>query len=129
MSPRISLMVSDALQTSDSESADSAAYVMPSLVGLSYAAAASRVAAAGLKLVAAEEIIAPPGPVAPVVPPVTSAASGASAAGTPVPPPQAPVPTAPPTSGTVIAQTPQPGFRVQQGDAVHITVSHATPAE
>jgi beta-lactam-binding protein with PASTA domain len=108
-SPRVSLLVSDG------QAADAAAYVMPSLVGLSYAAAAARTSAAGLKLVAAEEIIAVPGPVAPV---------GGTAAG-PVPAP-VPIVVAPPTSGTVVAQSPPAGWRVQQGDVAHITVSRTS---
>ena len=116
-SPRISLMVSDP------EDSSTAAYVMPSLVGLSYAAAEAHVSAAGLHLVAAEEIIATPGPVA--VPAPDSAAANASAVQ-----PSAPVVTAaPPTSGTVVAQSPPAGRRVQQGETVHITVSNQPAAE
>ena len=110
-SPRVSLLVSDP------ESAQKPAYVMPSLVGLSYAAAAARTSAAGLKLVAAEEIIATPGVV------------GAIAGSAPMlgEAPAAPAP--PPTSGTVVAQSPAAGWRVEQGDLVRITVSQQSGEE
>jgi beta-lactam-binding protein with PASTA domain len=130
-SPRISLLVSDG------EAAETAAYVMPSLVGLSYAAAAARTSAAGLKMVAAEEIIASPGPVATSAGPAGATAAGvpAAAAGAPAvaAPSAQPAPAAaappPPTSGTVVAQSPPAGARVQQGDVVHVTVSQETPAQ
>lgn len=99
--PRVSLLVSDDADTQPP------AYVMPSLVGLSYAGAAARTGAAGLHLIAAAEVPAAP------------SAADATAAAAPV----APVAVAPPTSGVVVAQSPQPGRRVQQGDAVHITVA------
>jgi beta-lactam-binding protein with PASTA domain len=117
-SPRISLLVSDG------EPAGTAAYVMPSLVGLSYAAAAARTSAAGLKMVAAEEIIAPPGPLTPVAPAVTGAVAAPGSAPVPAAPAPATAPAAAPTSGTVVAQSPPAGGRVQQGDVVHITVSN-----
>jgi eukaryotic-like serine/threonine-protein kinase len=98
--PRVSLLVSDAAGT------EPPAYVMPALVGLSYAGASARGGAAGLHVVGlAETPVAPPAgqaatetPVAPIVPPV-------------------------PSNGVVVAQTPQAGRRVQQGDAVHVTVA------
>lgn len=99
--PRVSLLVSDAADTQPQ------AYVMPSLVGLSYAAAAARTGAAGLHLMAAAEAPATPS---------TPEASGATAAPVSVAP-------APPTSGVVVAQSPPPGRRVQQGDVVHVTVA------
>jgi beta-lactam-binding protein with PASTA domain len=100
--PRVSLLVSDA-------DAQQPAYVMPSLVGLSYAAASSRAGAAGLHLIAASEVpAAAPVPAEPgTTPPAT--------------PPTVVAP--PPTNGVVVAQTPQPGRRVQQGDVVHVTVA------
>lgn len=124
-SPRISLLVSDG------QSAETAAYVMPSLVGLSYAAAAERTSAAGLKMTASEEFVAPPGPVTatsgPAAPaPGTPSAPGNASALTPVP---APAPAAAPTSGTVVGQSPPAGWKVQQGDMVHITVSNEAPAQ
>jgi len=123
-SPRISLVVSDP------EPGATAAYVMPSLVGLSYDVAAGRAQAAGLHLVASD--------------PASSPASGTpTAAGAPAPPgvPSAPAaqvlppqaPAAPPSasaspSGTVLTQTPLAGSQVQQGDTVRITLSHLVPA-
>lgn len=106
-SPRVSLLVSDG------EAAQTAAYVMPSLVGLSYSAAAARTSAAGLKLVGAEEVVAAPGPVGP--------ADGGTVSGMAV--------AGPVTSGTVVAQSPAAGSRVQQGDVVRVTVSHEVAAE
>src|SRR5438105_7773786 len=115
-SPRVSLLVSDP------EDAPQPAYVMPSLVGLSYAAATARAATAGLHMVAEAEPPAQPAPAAPAVmsgapgQPIAPAQSTAPVTPQPEPPP--------PTSGTVLAQTPAPGARVQKGDAVHVTLGH-----
>ena len=123
-SPRISLLVSDG------EAADATAYVMPSLVGLSYAAAAARTSASGLKLVAAAEIIAPPGPVSATAAGTTApAAPGGSATPGSLPAIPTAVPMPAPTSGTVVAQNPPAGGRVRQGDVVHITISQDTAAQ
>jgi beta-lactam-binding protein with PASTA domain len=105
--PRVSLLVSDA------DDSQPAAYVMPSLVGLSYAAASARAATAGLHLIAAAE-----------TPPPTAAPNSASPL--PAPPAENDLPI--PTSGTVVAQSPQPGRRVQQGDAIHVTLAHPVAA-
>ncbi|HEY4381115.1 MAG TPA: PASTA domain-containing protein [Acidobacteriaceae bacterium] len=105
--PRVSLLVSD-----PEDESQPPAYVMPSLVGLSYAAAVERATAAGLHLIAAAE--APQPPVTPPAAPASPAAPPTEAL--PLPPP--------PTSGTVLAQFPQTGRRVVQGDVVHITVGH-----
>jgi beta-lactam-binding protein with PASTA domain len=114
--PRVSLLVSDPPGPDQLS-----AYVMPSLLGLTYSAAASRAAAAGLHLVTAPD-------------PTQAAASAAA----PQPPPPAtqaavPAPTQPesPSSnprptGVITAQLPQPGRRVQKGDAVHITLGSAS---
>jgi beta-lactam-binding protein with PASTA domain len=126
-SPRISLLVSDP------DSAETPAYVMPSVVGLSYAAAAARVSSAGLHLIAAEEVSTPPGnPAATPVPAAAGVPVGvqeAALTATPAAPAAPASPAAPPTSGTVVAQMPPPGRRVQQGDAVHITVTHASSSQ
>jgi beta-lactam-binding protein with PASTA domain len=117
-SPRISLVVSDP------EPGDAAAYVMPSLVGLSYAAAAARVQAAGLHLLDSDPASSPIA--------ATPSVSGATAApGVPPAPPHAPA-AAPPSnpaavSGTVLTQTPAAGSQVQQGHTVRITLSHLVP--
>ena len=133
-SPRVSLLVSDPA------SVEPTAYVMPSLVGLTFAAAAERAAAAGLHLELAQS--APPAAVTPA----------ASAAPNAVPNTTAPAPKAPPAvpsaapsaapaapaltplpviraSGIVTAQTPQAGRRVLQGDAVHIALAEPSAAQ
>ncbi|HEX9201822.1 MAG TPA: PASTA domain-containing protein [Acidobacteriaceae bacterium] len=111
-SPRVSLLVSDP----DSGVSPSTAYVTPSLVGLSYSAASARAASAGLQLVAIPEN---PPPTPPPAPAGTGApASPALAQNVP---PAAPEPIRP--TGIVIAQTPQPGRRIVQGDAIHVTVA------
>ena len=92
--PRLSLLVSD-----PEDSAPAPAYVMPSLVGLTYSAAAARAATAGLHLVAVAD-----------TPPATDS----------------PAPARP--TGIVTAQTPQAGRRVVKGDAIHVTLGHPTPA-
>jgi beta-lactam-binding protein with PASTA domain len=100
--PRVGLLVSDptAVETST--------YVMPSLVGLSYGVASARASMVGLHLVAAAAPASPP--------PAPSASSLTS--------PLSENDPLAPTTGTVVAQTPLPGHRVQQGDAVHVTLSH-----
>jgi beta-lactam-binding protein with PASTA domain len=105
--PRVSLLVSDP------GDAQPAVYVMPSLVGLSYSGATARASAAGLHLVVDS---ANPAPVTPPGP----AASGSS---TPAAPP-APAPAPPSGAGVVVAQYPQSGRRVLEGEAVHITLGN-----
>jgi beta-lactam-binding protein with PASTA domain len=101
--PRVNLLLSS---TSDSASA----FVLPSFVGLSYAAANRLATNLGLRITvpgeSAQPISAPPG-AAPLVQP---------------PPP------APPT-GIVASQSPESGFRASRGDTVKLTLSHpAAPA-
>jgi beta-lactam-binding protein with PASTA domain len=113
--PRVSLLVSDAIP-GDTQAP---AYVMPSLVGLSYSAANARAASAGLHLVAVTENALP------TAVPATAmvAAPSASAAQNGVP-----APATGHSSGIVTAQSPQAGRRVVQGDVVHVTLGHsATP--
>jgi len=112
--PRVSLLVSDA------DNAQPNAYAMPSLVGLGYSAANARAASAGLHLVAVTESALP------------AAAPAATASANPAP--NTPAPTAPASastgavrSGIVIAQSPQAGRRVVQGDVVHVTLGHSAP--
>jgi beta-lactam-binding protein with PASTA domain len=109
--PRVSLLVSDPA------GAQPSAYVMPSLLGLSYAGANARASAAGLHLV---QDSANPAPAAPSVP----AVAGTAAPALPSAPVSAPAPVPAPISGAgiVMAQYPQPGRRVVQGEAVHITL-------
>lgn len=108
--PRVSLLVSDPAD------AQPPAYVMPPLLGLSYSAAAARAATAGLHLV---EDSANPEPAAPASPAASNAAAPA------VPPTPAPAPAS--GVGIVVAQYPQPGRRVLQGEAVHITLGNPAP--
>lgn len=119
-SPRVSLLVSDPAGV------EQQAYVMPQLVGLTYAAASARAAAAGLHLEVAQ-------PAAPAAAPAPVAGNPQPAASTPPAPAPAqpmqalPSVVSPPVvivhpSSVIAAQTPQAGRRVQQGDAIHITV-------
>lgn len=112
--PRVSLLVSDP------DDSQASAYVMPTLVGLSYGAAAERAGAAGLKLFVSSDTPAPPSAVA------ATGLPGAPQAPPPAPTEQSALPSSP---GVVIAQTPAPGRRVLRGDAVQIIVGHpALPA-
>jgi hypothetical protein len=106
--PRVSLLVSDSsLPTA------SPAYVMPSLVGLSYATAAARASALGMRLaVVTPEPNGEPATDGPV------GASSPTSAGF-----QAPVVSAMP-AGVVIAQSPPPGRKVDRGDVVHVSLAH-----
>jgi beta-lactam-binding protein with PASTA domain len=118
--PRVSLLVSDTDQS------EPPAYVMPTLVGLSYAAATARAATAGLHLIATAET--PPAATSPNPTPTSPAAAPPSSptpSPAPNPPPSEPPPA--PTTGTVVAQVPQAGRRVQQGEAVRVTLAHSVP--
>ena len=121
--PRVSLLVSDPIP----DKAPPLAYAMPPLVGLSYSAASARAASAGLHMFAATETPAP------------AAATTTTVSANPEPNPPASsitAPTAPAgastvaahSSGLVIAQTPQAGSRVAQGDTVHVTLGRSAPA-
>lgn len=112
--PRVSLLLSDATVSPP-------AFVMPSLTGLSVAVAVARASAAGLHIASAEEQRG-------VVTTVPSATTG-SASGTPATPTAsgtAVVPSATPlaSSGTVVAQAPLAGHRVNKGDAVRLTFAY-----
>ncbi len=116
-SPRISLLVSDPAD------AQPQAWVMPQLIGLTYAVASDRAAAAGLHL----EVAPPAPPAGPATAAASNPAPAASSAQSPAMPPQ---PATPPAAtvhaGSIVtAQTPQAGRRVQQGDAIHILVGDA----
>ena len=112
--PRVSLLVSDA-----ETDAQAQAYAMPSLAGLTYAAASERAAAAGLRLVAMPASLPPAAP-QPAAPSAAAASQGSeqddliarNAAAALAHP-----------SGIVIGQYPQAGRRVVQGDAVHVTLA------
>lgn len=122
--PRVSLLVSDPAATQPQ------AWVMPQLVGLTYAAASNRAAAAGLRLEVAQP--APPSATSPVSPSTSNASGAPSPANAPPPsvavPQSMPSPAAAPPAvivhpGSIVtAQTPQAGRRVQQGDLVHVAV-------
>ncbi len=108
--PRVSLLLSDATVSPP-------AFVMPSLTGLSVAAAAARASAAGLHIASAEEQRS--------VVPVPSATAGPSQTTSTIPTtPSTPATTPLASSGTVVAQTPLAGHRVSKGDAVHLTFAY-----
>jgi len=101
--PRVALLVSD-----DETAADTQAFVMPSLVGLTLGTASFRLASAGLHIASAQS------PDQPDVP----QSADASTAPIAVPPP---IPTGP---ATIIGQSPQPGHRITASDAIRVTLSH-----
>jgi beta-lactam-binding protein with PASTA domain len=114
--PRVSLLLSEP------EVAESPqAFVMPSLAGLTLAGAAARAAAAGLRIVSAEDLNTH-------APHAATTQASTSAPGSPS---TTPAPIASPTPpaaqaisfGTVIAQSPAAGHRVVKGDPVHITLT------
>ena len=136
--PRVSLLVSDPIASSPPPSssgtpaspapsyadtpaiaptADAAvqptAYVMPSLLGLTWSAALARTSAAGLRLAASD---APQSNTLP--------ASSLSASQTNLLALNAPA-SAPHSAAVIVAQTPQPGRRVLSGDTVHVTFGPA----
>ncbi len=102
--PRVSLLVSDPDDT------ERPAYVMPSLAGLSYYAAAARAASAGLHLV-----VVPDNPQPAVSQAPTSPANSARTTSPGNPGPLL-------AGSIVVAQTPQPGRRVAKGDAIHVSL-------
>jgi beta-lactam-binding protein with PASTA domain len=149
--PRISLLVSesiaipkprvatfddapDANTRSDTEAIDpsasassavselnSDAYVMPDLVGLTLAAASSRVSAMGLKIASMEVV---PGRVKAVAPIGSLTQSGSSTNGQPASiRPIAPIVPITPID-TVVAQKPSAGARITANDKIHVTISH-----
>jgi beta-lactam-binding protein with PASTA domain len=122
--PRVSVLLSAAVDDSADSTNSGDGYVMPSLVGLSLSGAYARASAAGLRIVSSEDVtpsggsaIAPatsaastPSPTVAAVAPATTATTGASFA-----------PSAP---GTVVAQSPLAGHRVSRGDAVRLSLTH-----
>jgi beta-lactam-binding protein with PASTA domain len=128
--PRVSLLVSDPIAASSSATPSSAtpsstdaspipsaeavaqptAYVMPSLLGLTWSAASARANAAGLHLLAAAD-------------------SSANAPGSSLTASQSDLlalnSSTPRAANVVTAQTPQPGRRVLAGDSVHVTLGPA----
>lgn len=109
--PRVSILLSE---TAEGGEADT--FVMPSLVGLSVTGAFARTAAAGLRIVSAED----------VTPSVDAAATPApSATAAPaVPHPAVAMPVVTPTPGIVAAQSPLAGHKVAKGDQVRLSIVH-----
>jgi beta-lactam-binding protein with PASTA domain len=110
--PRVSLLVSDPIPETMLP-----AYAMPSLVGLSASAASARAASAGLRMVVTTES----------TPPVTAAAETSNTTSTSYASATSPSAGTARSSGIVIAQNPQAGSRVVQGDTVHVTLGHSAP--
>jgi beta-lactam-binding protein with PASTA domain len=114
--PRVSLLLSE-----PDEAESPQAVVMPSLAGLTLAGASARTAAAGLRIVSAEDLNLP----TPASAPSGSPAGSPTTPGSPSPTAPAVVPSAQAVStGTVIAQSPPAGHRVVKGDPVHITLTN-----
>jgi beta-lactam-binding protein with PASTA domain len=117
--PRVSLLVSDP------DTAQPPAYAMPSLVGLSYSAASARAASAGLHMVAVTQSSLPAA--APAAAASTNPAQTTPAPSVAAPTAAASASTGAVRSGIVVAQSPQAGRRVVQGDVVHVTLGHSAP--
>jgi beta-lactam-binding protein with PASTA domain len=118
-SPRVSLLLSE-----PEEAESPQAFLMPSFAGLTLAGASARAAAAGLRIVSAEDLNQSTTPTPDASPTTTPAAPPPAGSA-----PTGSAPTAParlPTTfsiGTVIAQSPPAGHRVVKGDPVHITLT------
>ncbi len=112
--PRVALLVSD-----DETAEGAAAYVMPSIVGMTLAAAQSRLAGVGLHIAsaAAPEVAAPDAAAttAPAAAPDTGAAAGAASV--------APAPVAFSVNAVIVSQSPQPGHKVTRADAIKVTLA------
>jgi beta-lactam-binding protein with PASTA domain len=139
--PRVSLLVSDPIASSPAATPSSAtpaspapssadastptpetapqltAYVMPSLLGLTWSAASARANAAGLHLLATTDSSANA--------PGSSLSTSQSLLSQSQPDLLALNSSAPRSANVVTAQTPQPGRRVLQGDTVHVTFGAA----
>jgi beta-lactam-binding protein with PASTA domain len=111
-SPRVSLLVSDPMP--DPDPITQQAYVMPSLLGLTYSAATERASTAGLHLIL--------NPEAPATAATSVPASTAGATATQTPASAAAIST-PSITAAISSQWPQRGHRVVRGDAVHITLA------
>lgn len=101
-SPRIDLLIATP-PVPNSAQAPMLAIVMPTLVGQTLSSAREILTHAGLKLTAVKRIY-------PAIRPIGSTSSNA--------PPQQPI-----LPGSVVAQTPPSGYRVQPGDSVTLTVA------
>ena len=109
--PRVALLVSD-----DEPAGASAAYVMPSLLGMTLYAASNRLATAGLHISSSSEPDNAPAPVPvdPNSPPDTAFDV-----------PQAPVISA---NATIVSQSPLPGHRVTRADAIRLVLAKPVTA-
>ncbi|MFC6644854.1 PASTA domain-containing protein [Granulicella cerasi] len=121
--PRISLLLSS------SGSGASAAFVLPSFVGLSYPAANRAAAALGLKTALIGQTTT--NIAATALPPGAHPGPNGTlldAAGEPIARPAAPPDVAQSTgpSGPVVSQSPESGHRANRGDVVRLTFSHLT---
>jgi beta-lactam-binding protein with PASTA domain len=113
--PRVALLVSD-----DESQATPAAYVMPSLVGLTYLAAQARLATVGLHVGGATEPDAAPAADASADPNAAPGAAGSDAG-------QVAVPVAPvafSVNAVVTGQSPLPGRKVTRADVIRVTLAH-----
>jgi len=113
--PRVSILLNDGSGEA------SAAYVMPSLVGLTISGAYARAGAAGLRIVSAEDVTpaAQTQPATPVLPVPAGTQNKVAPAATP-----APIVVAALTPGIVVAQSPLAGHRVARGDTVQLSLTH-----
>ena len=126
--PHVGLLVSD-----DESQSDNAAYVMPSLIGMTVFNANARLATAGLHIASATD----PTYVAPAPDPTLTPTPDPTTPGTPgAPPPDPAIPPTvtappPPVSGAAIIsyQSPAPGHKVTRTDriAVGATLHNAPP--
>lgn len=112
--PKVSILVAD-----DAETPASVAFVMPSIVGMTLAAASSHLASVGLHVAAQEP---DPVPVEAVPDPATANPAPAVAADLAIPPTIVTPPSARLTS-TITSQTPAPGRRVSRADTIRVTLS------
>jgi len=122
--PRVSLLLSS------TASGASSAIVMPSFLGMSYAAASHSASALGLRVASISDT---PTPTTPATPTYTTNAAGvkidangqAIAFPAGMQPPAAAVASASPT-GPVTAQKPDSGYRVTKGDTIRLTFGHVS---
>jgi len=122
--PRVSLLLSS------TASGASSSIVMPSFLGMSYAAASHSASALGLRVASISDT---PTPTTPATPIYTTNAAGvkidangqAIAFPAGMQPPAAAVVSASP-SGPVTAQKPDSGYRVTKGDTIRLTFGHVS---
>ena len=122
--PRVSLLLSS------TASGASSSIVMPSFLGMSYAAASHSASALGLRVASISDT---PAPTTPATPTYTTNAAGvkidangqAIAFPAGMQPPAAAVVSASP-SGPVTAQKPDSGYRVTKGDTIRLTFGHVS---